>query len=54
MTVPRTKFIEKKSKLKYLKKNTESNISNQVLGFLVDEKKSERWLLNLCKRENLN
>jgi hypothetical protein len=39
--VPKTKFIEKKSKLKYLKKNTESNISNQVLAFLTDEKKSD-------------
>lgn len=48
MPVPKTKLNKKIHKVKYLKKNTESNISNQVLTFLSDEKKSKDYLIRLA------
>lgn len=41
-------------KLKYLKKNTESNISNQALSFLCYREKSELVLQEICRSLGLN
>lgn len=52
--MPKSRFNKKTAKVKYLKKNTESNVSNQVLTFLADEKKSKDFLIRLCQKSSLD